>query len=99
MKIKMVRVDQTEHEALCELRDVAHPALVTRHAALELRFRELDEINKKQVHMLNMQQLTVDWQREENAKQQKQVFDLQKRLQALEPVKIETEQPLFARKR
>lgn len=96
-KIKMVRVDATEYDALCELRDGVHEALKLKLQHIEAHYKDALAINATQLNTLNIRDLTVRHLREKNAEQHALILQMQKRLAELEPVKIAAEQPLFAR--
>lgn len=97
--MKQVRVDETEYEALCTLRDVTHAQLLALHGALQTRMSTLNEDNHAKTHFISKQELEIRFLREDNQKQHGLILQMQKRLAELEPVKCETEQPLFARKK
>jgi hypothetical protein len=95
MKIKMIRVDETEYEALCALRDVTHAKLLTLYEALQSRYNVCNEDNLAKVHYISKQDLTLRFLREDNTKQHALILQMQKRLAELEPVRTAVPQPAF----
>ncbi len=91
-----VELPREEYEALCYLRDVTHVGEI---AKFERMVAQLDMCSKADKHLINEQSLTIEDLRKRALSQHDLILKMQARLQALEPVKVATEQPLFARKR
>ncbi len=92
------RVDlpREEYEALCYLRDVTYAGELAKY---ERVVEQLNMCSKADKHLINEQSITLDHLRLKNLQQHTLILKMQKRLEELEPVKIETQQPAFARKR
>lgn len=95
MKIDYVKVDRTEYEALKELRDTAHETLIRKHEALAANYKSLLDVDNGRVHFANKQELTVLGLREKNLEQHKLILQMQRRLQDLEPMLMQTASPAF----
>lgn len=91
-------VDEDEWEALRHLANVTYESLRTEHAAALAQLDKYRAIDAERVHALSMAELTVLSLREKNLEQHKLILQMQKRLAELEPVRIQTPQPAFARK-
>jgi hypothetical protein len=97
--VSRVLVDRREYDALCDLRDGAHDRLLVKYERLEYQLEHQRLLEKQTKKLINEQSLTIDHLRKESLARHELILKMQSRLQQLEPVKIDTPQPMFARKR
>lgn len=93
---KRMTVDREEYAALVALRDGAHEALKVKLQHAEDRYRDVLAINAEIRGRLVRQDLELTTARGDLAEAVKRLGVLAERVKMLEPVRCETEQPLFA---
>ncbi len=94
------RIDlpREEYDALIYLRDVTYEYLRAKCTQLEHVIVQFDLIQKADKQTINSISLTLEDSRKKNLQQHELILKMQRRLEQLEPVKSQIEQPMFARK-
>lgn len=93
-----VDLPREEYDALIYLRDVTYEYLRAKCVQQEHVITQFDLVQKADKHTINSISLSLEAQRKKNLEQHELILKLQRRLEQLEPVKSQIEQPMFARK-
>lgn len=97
-KDAMIRVNQAEYEALCELRDGVHENTVLQMLAAKANYDACLAINKTQCARLSHQDLQLTDMRQRLTDAEKRAMLAEKRRDELEPAKLTAgAQPLFSK--
>lgn len=94
------RIDlpREEYDALIYLRDVTYEYLRAKCTQLDHVVTQYELVQKADKDTINSISLTLEAVRKKNLEQHELILKMQRRLEQLEPVKSQVEQPMFARK-
>lgn len=93
-----VDIPREEYDAFCYLRDVTHDDLRRKAEQLQRQVEQADLLEKQSRSVIDQQAVTLEHLMRRNVMQHEMILKLQARLAELEPVKLATPQPMFARK-